>query len=121
MPDNTERRIAELHPNGRDLATQLIITARSAGIPLVITTAYRPQSVQDGLYALGRTRPGKIVTWTRSSLHTARLAFDVDLYGYAPEQVPQWVWRDLGRVWKQAGLKWGGDYQDFRHFELVSA
>lgn len=42
-----------------------------------ITEAYRSQERQNQLYAQGRTKPGPVVTWTKNSNHTKRLAVDV--------------------------------------------
>lgn len=42
-----------------------------------ITEVYRTQERQNQLYAQGRTKPGPIVTWTKDSNHTKRLAADV--------------------------------------------
>lgn len=50
----------------------------SAGHPVRVLEVYRPQSRQNALYAKGRTAPGKIVTWTLNSLHTKKLAMDVE-------------------------------------------
>lgn len=47
------------------------------GKSIKIVEAYRSQERQNALYAQGRTTTGKIVTWTKTSVHTKRLAVDV--------------------------------------------
>ena len=42
-----------------------------------VSEAYRTQERQNILYAQGRWMPGKKVTWTLTSNHTARFAIDV--------------------------------------------
>lgn len=48
-----------------------------AEIDYILTCTRRTQEEQDALYAQGRTKPGKIVTWTRKSKHLAGTAFDI--------------------------------------------
>ncbi len=47
------------------------------GLEFKIEEAWRTQQRQNWLYAQGRTRKGKIVTWTRNSVHIQRLAMDL--------------------------------------------
>ncbi len=90
------------------------------GVELVITEGYRTQTTQDKLYDQGRTRPGRIVTWTRTSRHTEGRAFDVTVRGLSPDQVPRQVWYAIGEIGEALGLKWGGRWRqrDMPHFEL---
>lgn len=74
----TCRDIDELHKTAR-LACQLLFQeCLKAGIKNVfITETYRSQARQNYLYEQGRTRSGNVVTWTKSSRHTSRLAWDI--------------------------------------------
>ncbi len=103
------------------LADSLVTIFRDElGVELVITEGYRTQTAQDKLYDQGRTNPGRIVTWTRSSKHTQGLAFDVTVRGFLPDQVPRQVWYAIGEIGEALGLKWGGRWRkkDMPHFEL---
>ncbi|CAM5566737.1 putative protein OS=Lysinibacillus sphaericus OX=1421 GN=LS41612_07820 PE=4 SV=1 [Lysinibacillus sphaericus] len=44
---------------------------------MFITETYRSQARQHYLYTQGRTRPGKVVTWTLNSNHKSSLAWDI--------------------------------------------
>lgn len=78
---------------------------------------WRSAATQARLYAQGRTMPGPVVTGVRFSKHELGNAFDLDLEGYSRE-VGMPLWRFLGTWWKSIGLRWGGDWGDYGHFEL---
>ena len=81
--------------------------------PVVIET-YRPQSRQDELYAQGRTKPGKKVTWTRHSKHTERKAVDIGFSehnGKGLWDAPESAWEYYGHCARVYGLEWGGDWK----------
>jgi len=99
----------------------LTVFRQELGIELVITDGYRSQAEQNKLYSQGRTSPGRIVTWTRTSKHTEGRAFDVTVKGLNPDQVPRQVWYAIGEVGEALGLKWGGRWRgkkDMPHFEV---
>jgi len=103
-------------------ASQALLTVfrEELGIELVITAGYRSQAEQDKLYDQGRTRPGPVVTWSRTSKHTQGRAFDITVKGLTPNQVPRPVWYAIGEVGEAIGLKWGGRWRgkkDMPHFE----
>lgn len=89
------------------------------GLRARISEGYRSQQRQTELYALGRTRPGTIVTNTLHSRHTSRRAFDIDFVGRQPSAVPQSWWDGAGIIGEALGLRWGGRWalRDYRHFE----
>lgn len=89
---------------------------------IFITETYRSQERQDYLYAQGRTRPGKIVTWTNSSNHEARLAWDIAV---APPKTLYDVstLTKVGAIAKRLNITWGGTWNDnidLPHFEVKS-
>lgn len=47
------------------------------GLDWGVSSTYRDQEYQDHLFSLGRTHPGPIVTHTRYSNHSKRLAWDI--------------------------------------------
>jgi peptidoglycan LD-endopeptidase CwlK len=93
---------------------------RRQGIEFIFTCTFRPQPEQDELYAQGRTKPGRIVTWTRNSKHTKREAFDIavikngKITWYADD------YKKPGEIGMNLGLNWGGNFKakDMPHFEL---
>ncbi len=100
-------------------------------VDFTVTQGRRTQEYQDELYARGRTKPGKIVTWTRKSKHIEGKA--VDLAPYVNGRIE---WDDNGKLglWpkiadavkraaKEQGVEvfWGGDWTktiDRPHFEI---
>ncbi|MFC7687205.1 M15 family metallopeptidase [Ureibacillus sp. GCM10028918] len=87
---------------------------------IFITETYRSQERQNYLYAQGRTRSGQIVTWTKSSNHMARLAWDIavappkKLYDVA-------TLNKVGAIAKKLNITWGGTWPnniDRPHFEV---
>jgi peptidoglycan L-alanyl-D-glutamate endopeptidase CwlK len=87
-------------------------------IPIRVTSVRRSSAEQDALYAQGRTEPGPIVTWTRSSAHVDGRAFDITLQGAPEYEHDPETWDLLGAIGQDLGLKWGGSFGDFGHFEL---
>jgi hypothetical protein len=51
------------------------------GLHVEVVEGYRTQGRQDALFTQGRSAPGPVVTWTRSSLHTDGLAADLNIGG----------------------------------------
>lgn len=72
-------KIQELHLDRQGAAEQWLDECEGKGLHWRCAEAYRSQERQDSLYLVGRLgKPGeKPVTWTRTSLHTKRLAMDI--------------------------------------------
>ena len=93
-----------------------------------IVQGNRTQAQQNALYAQGRTKPGKIVTWTRNSRHIGGYAVDVvHLVDHQFEWKNIAMYRGIAADIKQAGkelgvaVKWGPDIgitTDFGHYQL---
>ena len=49
---------------------------QSNGIDYILTSTRRTKADQEALFAQGRTKPGKTVTWTLNSKHLTGDAFD---------------------------------------------
>jgi peptidoglycan L-alanyl-D-glutamate endopeptidase CwlK len=90
------------------------------GIKFRVTQGYRSQAEQDAKYAQGRTKPGKIVTWTKTSRHTSRNAFDIAVETDKGITWDPKAYSEIGKIGKSAGLRWGGDFagRDMVHFEI---
>ena len=112
------RDINSLQPIAQQAAKLFLETCKARGINIFVTEYHRSQARQDYLYAQGRTREGKIVTWTRNSNHTSGYAWDIacnkphDLYDSK-------VISKAGEVAKELGIEWGGTWkqQDTPHFQ----
>lgn len=117
--DRTADELSKLESTTAGLARMVIEASRSAGWPVIILPlgGRRTQQDQRRLYSQGRTAPGPIVTHTLTSRHLSGQAFDLDLYGY-PRSAALPLLRHLGAWWKSQGLRWGGDWGDYGHFEL---
>ncbi|WP_179865425.1 peptidoglycan-binding protein [Bacillus sp. AFS017336] len=115
----TCRDINELLPAAQKAVKLFLDECKKAELDIFITETYRSQARQDYLYSYGRTREGEKVTWTRSSNHTCRLAWDIavnkpkDLYD-SP------TLKKAGEIAKGLGITWGGTWKqaDFPHFEV---
>ncbi|POZ56264.1 Peptidoglycan L-alanyl-D-glutamate endopeptidase CwlK [Lysinibacillus sphaericus] len=117
----TCRDLAELLPVAQTACRLLFQECYKAGIHnIFVTETYRSQARQNYLYAQGRTRPGKIVTWTLKSNHTSRLAWDIAV---APPKLLYDVdtLTKVGAIARKLGITWGGDWArriDRPHFEV---
>jgi peptidoglycan LD-endopeptidase CwlK len=92
-----------------------------AGLNYILTCTYRSQAEQDALYAQGRTKTGKKVTWTRHSKHNDRKAFDIAMLINGKISWNTADYLKAGEIGQKVGLEWGGSWiktKDFPHFEL---
>ncbi len=124
------RRIDDLVPELKDKAQQFAVKMAEAGIPFMFTCTRRSQKEQNDLYAQGRTKPGKIVTWTTKSKHIEGRAFDIAIL---KDGKPSWdvkvdVNKDGEADYIQAaiighalGLNCGAFWKkpDYPHYELA--
>ena len=91
------------------------------GHPMCITEGKRSYARQLWLYAQGRTRPGKKVTWTLKSKHVDGNAVDC---AFVVNGKPSWdeslPWLAYGEHAEARGLVWGGRWHrpDKPHVEL---
>lgn len=126
------RKITDLDPILQPYAIEFAARMSEAGLPFVFTCTYRSREEQADLYAQGRTKPGPIVTWTRSSMHNLGLAFDIairtprgatwDLKVNVNENdLPDY--EEAGRIGEALGLAWGGRWRtaDACHFEFPAS
>jgi peptidoglycan L-alanyl-D-glutamate endopeptidase CwlK len=104
-------------PIGKQM-DEFVRAAADEGIPVKITSTRRSNEEQRRLYAQGRTLPGPIVTWTLNSKHLDGRAFDATIRGAAEYDDYPEAWEVLGAIGEDLGLRWGGTYGDYGHFEL---
>lgn len=118
----TCRDLNELLPVAQTACRLLFQECYKVGIrDIFITETYRSQARQNYLYEQGRTRPGQIVTWTRTSRHTSRLAWDIAV---APPKSLYDVTtlNKVGAIARKLSITWGGDWPnniDRPHFEVT--
>lgn len=110
--------INELTPLAQTACRLFMAKCREAGLDIFITETYRPQSRQNELWEQGRTKPGKIVTWTMHSRHTSRRAWDIACNGHLLYDIE--ILNKAGAIAKSLGITWGGDWTtpDKPHFEI---
>ena len=105
---------------------------KTAPFDFTVLEGYRDSRRQLDLYAQGRTKPGKIVTWTKKSKHNNNPSDAIDIAPWVNGSIP---WNDINKF-KQLGdhikeiaskkgykdiWKWGGDFKrtkDFPHHEF---
>ena len=120
--ERTAQKIAKLHPKMRANALRFIGAAKAKGINIFVTSSLRTFAEQTKLYNQGRTAPGGIVTNAKAgqSFHNYGLAIDVAVL---KDGKIDWKtdWDVLGKLGKQNGLEWGGDFKSFvdrPHFQM---
>lgn len=105
--------------------------AQKHGITIEVISGLRSWKQQAALYALGRTKPGRIVTKARpgSSWHNYGLAADLGLFAngkYLDEAVParaDRIYKELGALAVSLGLEWAGNWKTFQespHFQWTA-
>jgi peptidoglycan LD-endopeptidase CwlK len=115
--DATQQQLLTLDRNFQPYAFDFINRARlELDLPAVVVAggARRSAATQKRLVAAGRST-------TLQSKHVKGLAFDVDMLGWNRDDVPWWVWQQLGDLAHEMGLVWGGDWSSFvdvGHFEI---
>ena len=112
------RALTDLHPDLEVIAEAFLALAKSEGIDPLIYCTWRSNQEQDELYAIGRTKPGRIVTRARGgqSDHNftiggrpAAKAFDcVPLFNGKPLWNNTALYARLGAIAAKLGLQWYG-------------
>jgi len=113
------RDIKELNSKAQVACKLFMTECEKRGINIFITETYRQQERQNYLYEQGRTRPGDKVTWTKSSRHTSRMAWDIAC-GRPNNLYDTNILARAGEVAKALGITWGGTWSkpDRPHFEI---
>lgn len=110
-----QKDLATLTPEFRDRLRRVMDRMRREhGHDVTVVETVRSQARQDALYAQGRTTPGNVVTWTKSSKHA---------HGQAADVIVDGLWQNpagyahLADIAKQEGLRTLGA-RDPGHVEL---
>lgn len=119
--------MASLEADARKKFEQFFALAKKAGYTLILVSARRDCAKQDNLYAQGRTKLGKIITYAKcgESDHNLGLAIDVApvINGKVNYKVPKGYWEGLAKIANSLGLGWGGRWtnlKDLIHFSAGS-
>lgn len=117
---SNEEMLATLTPDTRAKAEELIALAKERyGYVLKIASARRTCQQQAGLYAIGRTAPGAIVTNSRGCLSWHVMGRAIDIAFVSPNPTIH-DWDRLGELGQSIGFIWGKYFtglQDLPHFE----
>lgn len=126
----TEANLATLLPPAQAAARLFMAAACKTmwddyGVTVKIIAGTRTYAEQDALYAQGRTKPGKIVTYAAAgcSNHNFGVAWDIGLFNGPEYMEESSLYRVCGQIGKAQGLEWGGDWhtiQDEPHFQLAT-
>jgi peptidoglycan L-alanyl-D-glutamate endopeptidase CwlK len=147
----SSRLLIDLHPAVREMAQRGLAECARKGLDVLVTCTFRPDVEQNELFAVGRTRPGRILTNARAgeSAHNymiagkpAALAFDVVPLRFGK---PVWglkgdgiddnhaddntddleLWQRVRACFEGAGLKsasrWVGKMREWPHHEHPDA
>lgn len=115
------RKIEDLTPELQEIYARFKEKMAEAGISYIVTCTYRSPEEQKLLYAQGRSKPGKKVTWTLHSKHIDRKAFDIAVMkdnriSWEPKDYEQAakIGQEVGLI---AGYFW--KKKDAPHFEIA--
>jgi peptidoglycan L-alanyl-D-glutamate endopeptidase CwlK len=116
------RKIEDLVPVLQERYAYFKAAMDEMSIDYIVTCTRRTPEEQAALFAQGRTKPGKIVTWTLNSRHIGGRAFDIVIMenGKPDWSVSNPSWKRAGDLGIACGLVWGGSWNtpDYAHFEL---
>ena len=143
MDKITLKRIETFHPDFRDKLRDDYLYCNNKllgkGVRLRFSHVYRTNKEQDDLFAIGRTKNGKIVTKAKGgqSIHNYALAFDIVLLydndGNGTFEEASWSrvkdgdkdgvadWQEVVNYFKSKGYEHGGDwkhFKDYPHFQI---
>ena len=116
------RNISALTPLAQTACNMFMAECKRQGLNVLITETYRSQERQNALYKQGRTKDGQVVTWTRKSRHTSRMAWDICKNVKGQEYSDKSFFKECGKIAKKLGITWGGTWAtpDTPHFEITA-
>lgn len=123
----SSRNIKDLSPDMWAKVATWEVKMLQEGIDYIITCTRRTLDEQKNLYALGRTKPGKRVTWTLKSKHLTGDAFDfVIVYDGKPDwkMAHKELWDKAIEFGKSLGLTQvvgrNGKIKEYAHLQMAA-
>jgi peptidoglycan L-alanyl-D-glutamate endopeptidase CwlK len=116
----SEKNLATVQPQLQRLGRELLRRLAAEGLTFKVIQGRRTAQEQAALYAIGRTKPGRKVTWTLKSRHITGRAIDIALFSGKNVVWESKHYTRAGEIGEELGLKWGGRWKtpDRPHFEL---
>ena len=117
-----------LCPEMRMKLIEFVARARERGVDVLVYCTFRSKEEQEELWGHGRNGDKRAkVTWTKNSKHniTYNGIPAAEAWDCVPVVLGKIKWDDsrgyaiLGKIAAELGLKWGGEFGDSPHFELV--
>lgn len=117
------RDLSALHPLVTTKARKFLMELERQGITVLVTCTLRTMAEQAEVYAQGRTKPGRIVTYAGpgDSWHNWGRAIDVvpiragkPVWGTTGEDLV--LWKRIGAIGESVGFEWAGRWAKFREF-----
>lgn len=108
------RSLADLRPDVRNNVETLLELCKAQGLNVLVTQTLRDDEYQAYLYEQGRSRPGAIVTNSRTTtFHGKGLAVDFCENCKGHEYDDPAFFRNVAIIAKGLGFSWGGDWKSF--------
>ena len=115
------RAIDDLRADVAENCRIFIALCAAEGLPVLVTQTLRDDEYQAALYAQGRTKPGSIVTNSKTTtFHGVGLAFDICKNVKGEEYSDASFFQRCGEIGRSMGFSWGGDWESFSdrpHFQ----
>lgn len=113
------RSFDDLTPSMKEKTLLFVAKCEEAGLSILIYCTLRSNAEQDALYAIGRTKPGSIVTNAKAgqSSHNPGKDGKARAFDAVPllHGKPQWndtkTYLKMGQIAESVGLKWAGRWQ----------
>jgi peptidoglycan L-alanyl-D-glutamate endopeptidase CwlK len=121
---NNQSLLSQVNPSLASAAWKIIEGAQQSGYTLIVAEGRRTIQKQNEYYAQGRTKPGNIITYKKGgeSKHNTGEAVDFDfIINGRQSNASSNNWNLIGKLARQFGLVWGGDwksFKDLRHVEM---
>ena len=126
----SESSITTLHPKAQEIAREFLNNIAASGIlggtTIRIISGTRTYAEQSAIFALGRTKPGKIVTnaGPGQSNHNFGIAWDIGLFNGTDYLEDSPLYKKVGKEGKKiSSIEWGGDWSSFidlPHYQVKS-
>lgn len=129
----SSRSLDDLYPKLRPIAVEFIKRCAAKGIDVLIYCTWRSNDEQAELYALGRSKPGAIITNAGPGKSAHNYMIDGKPAAKAWDCVPLkngkalWgksapEWQVMGGIGAELGLYWygapGSKFKEYPHFQL---